>query len=62
MSPESNKLLAHLVWEEVWHQGHLTVNKLDKWTLHSYTLFWEHSQILFTNRRSGLGLAMSLPL
>ncbi len=24
MSPESNMLLAHLVWEEVWHQGHLS--------------------------------------
>jgi len=24
MSPESNKLLAHRVWEEVWHQGQLS--------------------------------------
>lgn len=24
MSPESNKRLAHLVWEEIWHQGHLS--------------------------------------
>jgi steroid delta-isomerase-like uncharacterized protein len=24
MSLESNKQLAHLVWEEIWHQGHLS--------------------------------------